>query len=194
MVSLSCPLLQSEFEQVSQVILSYRSHMLWIIVNPLTLHSAFLSVSPDIFWKVVGRNLSTWGCTFVEYCGVMVMQHSIIRLTYQWMHMSSILKSAISFCPKGLSTGCHYCRCIAVQGGVGCKCCFSFLASIRWIFLDTYSFLLTSVCVFLKNTIKGCNSVPTERVFLYWVILDSPQFSFVFSLTGDQPQDPVHAR
>lgn len=41
---------------------------------------------------------------------------------------------------------------------------------------------------------KGYNSVPTERVFLYLGDLDSLQFSFVFILTGDQPQDPVHAR
>lgn len=45
---------------------------------------------------------------------------------------------------------------------------FPFLHQLVGFFLDMYSFLLVSVCVFLKNTTKGCNFVPIERVFLYF--------------------------
>lgn len=92
----------------------------------------------------------------MEYCVVMVMWHSIIRLTYQ---------SATSVCPKGFGTGAISAGALLCRMGVGCKCCFSFLASTSWIFLDVYSFLLICVCVFLKNTTEGCNSITTE-VFL----------------------------
>lgn len=92
----------------------------------------------------------------MEYCVVMVMWHSIIRLTYQ---------SATSVCPKGFSTGAISAGALLCRMGVGVDVASSFLASTSWIFLDVYSFLLICVCVFLKNTTKGCSSITTE-VFL----------------------------
>lgn len=94
----------------------------------------------------------------MEYRVVMVMWHSIIRLTCQL---------ATSVCPKGFSTGAItagalLCRIVWVVNVAS-----SFLASTSCVFLDVYSFLLICVCVFLKNTTKGYNSITTE-VFLYF--------------------------
>lgn len=60
---------------------------------------------------------------------------------------SSTLKFTASFCPKGAITAVHCCAGQAWVVNVS-----SFFASASWIFLDLYSFLLVSVCIFLKNT------------------------------------------
>lgn len=138
-------------------------------VSPLSLQCSF-SLSPHSFWKVVGRSLSTWGYTCVEDCGVMVMLHSIISLMYQQMHV-------IHFKAYHQPLSLLQVHCCAGRG-VGCKCCFSFLASTGW-------YILISVCVFLKNTTKECNSVPIHREgvpVLWWPLTLLSSCLFLVSL------------